>query len=66
MAQYQNNTGEDLIFPSLFDDNGNVLVATAGSTFTAPDGLVLDGISVVTTKAKATPAPDTTDTTTGN
>lgn len=57
MATYKNNGGE-LVFPFLTDADGNVLVVEAGSTFTAPDGLLVDSVSVVTTKTKTT---DNTD-----
>lgn len=53
MATYKNNGG-DLVFPTLMDADGNVLVVAAGETFTAPDGLIVDGVSPVTKSSKAT------------
>jgi hypothetical protein len=47
MADYVNNGG-DVIFPALFDADGNVLLVRNGATFTAPDGLIANGIEVVT------------------
>jgi hypothetical protein len=46
MATYKNNGGE-LVFPSLFDADGNVLVVASGATFEAIEGLVIDGVENV-------------------
>lgn len=60
MANYINN-GSDRVFPTLMDADGNVLMVLTGATFTAPDGLVVDGIDVVTAKTKSAPVETVTD-----
>ena len=64
MASYIYNGDADLVFPTLFDANGNVLVVKPGDTFDGPDGLSADGVSVATanigSKAKASASPDVT------
>jgi hypothetical protein len=45
MATYKNNGGE-LILPTLFDGDGNVLTVPAGGTFDAPDGLQILGVEL--------------------
>lgn len=45
MATYKNNGGE-LVLPTLFDGDGNVLTVPAGGTFDAPDGLVIAGVEL--------------------
>lgn len=53
MATYKNNGGE-LVFPTLTDGDGNVLVVAPGSTFEAPDGLTVDGVVPVKAPKKET------------
>lgn len=56
MANYINK-GSDLVFPTLTDADGNVLLVLNGDTFTAPDGLVVDGIEIASTRtSRSTPA----------
>ena len=55
MAIYVNNTASAVTFPSLTDADGNVLVAEAGATFEAPDGLIVDGISSAPAKKGKAP-----------
>ena len=62
MASYTYNGANDLVFPFLFDANGDVLVVKTGDTFEGPDGLTADGVIVATAnigkgKSVATPAP---------
>ena len=45
MATYKNNGGE-LVFPTLFDAKGNVLIVAPGETFDAPDGLQIVGVEL--------------------
>lgn len=45
MATYKNNGGE-LVFPTLFDNDGNVLTVSAGATFDGPEGLQVDGVEL--------------------
>lgn len=52
MASYKNNGGE-LVFPALFDANGDVLVVKAGASFVGPDGLVIDGVESVSVVSEA-------------
>ena len=53
MATYKNNGGE-LVLPTLFNADGNVLVVAPGETFDAPDGLVIAGVELAKSgKAKA-------------
>jgi hypothetical protein len=51
MATYKNDGEQTLIFPSLLDADGNVLVVEAGATFDAPDDLTAVGVSLVVGKA---------------
>jgi hypothetical protein len=59
MATYKNTSAVALTFPTLQDQDGNVLVVEAGATFEAPDGLTHDAITAVTKTTKTT--TDTTD-----
>ena len=63
MASYKNNGGE-LVFPTLFDSLGNVLVVDSGASFEAPDGLVIDGVENVSTVSsiKSDPVVPSVDT----
>jgi hypothetical protein len=64
MATYKNITAAAVIFPTLKDANGNVLVVEAGATFEGPDGLTNSEIQLSTKAAKTTATdPDLTDTT---
>ena len=54
MATYINKGGE-VVFPTLFDADGNVLLVRNGATFTGPDGITVDGIEIVPAKGKAAP-----------
>ena len=53
MATYKNLGGE-LVFPTLTDSKGNVLVVASGDTFEAPAGLTVAGIELVKTKNEDT------------
>jgi hypothetical protein len=60
MATYK-YSGSEMVFPSLFDKDGNVLVVKDGDTFDGPDGLTNEGLSIVGGKtAKINVEPDTT------
>jgi hypothetical protein len=48
MATYKNLGGE-LVFPTLTDSKGDVLVVAPGDTFEAPAGLLVDGVELVKT-----------------
>jgi ribosomal protein L1 len=48
MATYKNLGGE-LVFPTLTDSKGNVLVVASGETFEALAGLKVAGVELVTT-----------------
>ena len=48
MATYKNLGGE-LVFPTLTDSKGNVLVVASGDTFEAPAGLIVDGFELTKT-----------------
>lgn len=48
MATYKNLGGE-LVFPTLTDSKGNVLIVASGDTFEAPAGLLVGGIELVKT-----------------
>jgi hypothetical protein len=61
MATYKYDGADTLIFPSLLDDIGAVLVVNAGDKFDAPDGIVGNGISVVGGKVSK-PVPVVEDT----
>jgi hypothetical protein len=61
MATYKYDGADTLVFPSLFDANGAVLVVNQGDKFDAPDGIVGNGISVASGKASKS-APVVEDT----
>lgn len=56
MATYRNTTGGNLEFPSIIDKDGNVLVALAGDVFDGPDGLIANGVELVSGSVKAAKA----------
>ena len=59
MTRYKNNNDHDLVFPSLFDADGNVLVVAAGETFDSADAIVASGVDVVAARpSKSAPAPE--------
>ena len=60
MADYLNNGG-DVVFPTLLDADGNVLLVLHGDTFTAPDGLVVDSVSVVGAPAETPVEPEVSE-----
>jgi hypothetical protein len=51
MATYKNN-GAELVFPTLTDPDGNVLVVAPGATFEAPDKLDVAGVVAVSAPKK--------------
>lgn len=66
MATFTYNGVADLVFPTLRDADGNVLVVKTGDTFEGPDDLVADGVSAATAnigkgKSNVTPAPAPSD-----
>jgi hypothetical protein len=59
MATYKNNGEQTLIFPSLLDADGNVLVVEAGQSFDGPDDLSAVGVSLAGSKSvKSAPVAD--------
>ena len=57
MATYKNNGEQTLIFPSLQDADGNVLVVNAGDTFDGPEDLSAVGVSLAK-PSKSAPVVD--------